>query len=155
MPKQKKTKVTVTALEHAIRKNEACIVLEMKLGAEDKVPTVRHGRDLDRALHSFQLYTDAMTEDGANEVFEAAAIMGPYVIGDDGGLMAMVVLARAEGATEELFSARVRTGVNGISSLLKASGYAVKVRIKPVEQLPIPETEAAPAAPPVEPAPGA
>jgi hypothetical protein len=147
MPKQKKTKVTVTALEHAIRKNEACIVLEMKLGAEDKEPTAKHGRDLDRALHSFQLYTDAMTENGANEVFKTASVMGPYVIGDEAGLMAMVVLARAEGATEELFSARVRTGVNGISSLLKAAGYGVKVRIKPVEQIVIPATDGAPAAP--------
>lgn len=157
MPKQKKTKVTVTVLEHAIRKNEACIVLDLKVGGEDKAPTVKLGRDLDRALSSFQLYTDTMSEDGANEVFQAAATMGPYFVGNDSGLMAMVMLAKTEAATEELFSTRIRTGVNGISSLLKASGYAVKVRIKPVEQLPIPEADGAappaetPAAPPAEP----
>jgi hypothetical protein len=138
MPKLKKTKVTVTVLEHAIRRDETCIVMEMKLGEEDKVPTVKLGRDLDRALHSFQLYADTGS-DAADGVFKAAQPMGPYVVGDDGGLTAMVVLARADGATEELFSSRVRTGVNGISSLLKAAGYGVRVRIRPIEQLPIPE----------------
>lgn len=146
MPKQKKTKVTVTALQHAIRKNEACVVLELKVGEEDKEPSLKHSRDLDRALQTFRIYADIENDN----VFGAAQLQGPYCIGDNEGLMAMVVLSRAPDVAEEMFSTRVRTGVNGISSLLKGSGYGVKVRIKPVEQLPIPETEGAPAVPPAE-----
>lgn len=157
MPAQKHTKVTVTALQHAIRKNEACIVLEMKIGGEQKEPTVKHGRDLDRALQTFRIYAD--TE--YSNIFKSALLQGPYVIGDNEGLMAMVVLDRADDVADEDFSTRVRTGVNGISSLLKHSGYSVRIRMKPAEQLPIPETagavapppattDAAPAAPPAE-----
>jgi hypothetical protein len=152
MPRQKKTKVIVSALEHAIRKNEACIVLELKVGAEDHEPGLRHSRDLDRALQTFRIYAD--TEN--NSVFASGQLQGPYSIGDSEGLMAMIVLSRAPSIAEEMFSTRIRTGVNGISSLLKAAGYAVKVRIKPAEQLPIPETDGAPvpaetpAAPPAE-----
>lgn len=148
MPKQKSTKVTVTALQHAIVKHEACIVLEMKIGSEEKEPTVKHGRDLDRALQTFRIYAD--TE--YSNIFKSALLQGPYFIGDNEGLMAMVVLDRAEGVTDEDFSARVRTGVNGISSLLKHSGYGVKIRMKPVEQIPIPETDGAVVPPPEAPA---
>lgn len=145
MPKQKKTKVTVTVLEHAIRKSEACIILELKVGGEDKEPTVKHSRDLDRALQTFRLYADTENDN----VFESAQLQGPYWVGDHEGLMAMVVLAKSQDVTDEMCSTRIRTGANGISSLLKAAGYGVKVRIKPVEQIVIPATDGA--APPAEP----
>jgi hypothetical protein len=149
MPRQKNTRVTVSALQHVAETYcESCVILEMKSGEVDGgVVTRKHANDLGRAIQVFRIYADTsdVREDG---VFEVADFKGPYSVGDGVGLMVLVFLGRRNGVSVEAFSARVRTGVNGVSSLLKQNGYTVKVKIKPVEQLPIPGTEGAPASEP-------
>jgi len=152
MPAQKKTSVSVTVANEIGGGREVCILIEMKIGADDAGNVSRCMRDLQRATQTFQLHADL--ED--KSVFAMASTLGPYFYNEQKNVIAIAMLRPQDGADETVVSTKIRTGVNGVGGLLRQGGtYRVKARIKPVEQLSIPETEGAAPVPAPEPVPTA
>ena len=144
MPAQKKTSVSVTVADEASGNREVCVLIEMKIGANDVDNMPRCMRDLQRAMQTFHLHADL--EDTG--VFQGASVHGPYSYNELKNLVCFVRLSPQDGVDHNAFSAKIRTGVHGVGSLLRQGGvYRVKARIKPVEQIVIPETEGVASAP--------
>jgi len=138
MPAQKHTIVSITAARNIANGAEACIVMEMRFGGEDVSNPDKCMRDMQRALQTFQIHADV--ED--KNVFRGSVMHGPYSLGDQKGVIAVTVFLPREGVDENAFSAKIRSGVNGVTSLLRQGSYRVKARIKPIEQLELPESAA-------------
>jgi hypothetical protein len=150
MPAQKKTIVSVVVADEISGGQGVCVLIEMKIGSDDANNAGRCMRDLQRALQTFHLHADI--ED--KNVFQAAVVSGPYSYNDQKNLISFVRLYPLDGVDRNTFSAKIRTGVHGVGSLLRQGGtYRVKARIKPVEQIPIPGTEGVASAPTLEPTP--
>jgi hypothetical protein len=150
MPAQKKTSVSVTVANEITGGREVCILIEMKIGADDTENVSRCMRDLQRATQTFQLHADL--ED--KSVFSFASTLGPYFYNDQKNVIAIARLCPQDGVDETVLSAKIRTGVNGVGSLLRQSKvYRVRAKIRPVEQVVIPETEGVSPAPVPEPVP--
>jgi len=143
MPAQKKTSVSVTVANEIGGGREVCILIEMKIGADDVGNVSRCMRDLQRATQTFQLHADL--ED--KSVFAMASTLGPYFYNEQKNVIAIAMLRPQDGADETVVSTKIRTGVNGVASLLRQGTYRVKAKIKPVEQVVIPETESVAPAP--------
>lgn len=137
MPAQKHTIVGVTAARRGMHEGETCVLLEMKFSVGDSENPEKCLRDMSRALQTFQIHADI---DDRN-TFMSSKMHGPYSLGDQKGVIAMTILVPQEGVDDVAFSAKVRSGVNGVTSLMKQSGYRVKTRIKPIEQLELQGTD--------------
>ena len=138
MPAQKKTIVNLTVTEHA-KGNESCLMMEMKFGKEDQTPVDDHARNVGRAVQTFELYADVNNK---NIFFAETSLFGPYAIDFDDrkGFMTFLLFAPNNESDQSAFWARVRVGVNSMAGLLRQSGYRVRVRIRPIKQLDLPET---------------
>lgn len=150
MPAQKKTNVSVTVADEISGGQGICVLIEMKIGSDDTGNESRCMRDLQRALQTFHLHADL--ED--KTAFSSAVVFGPYSYNDQKNLISFARLHPQDGVDRNSFSAKIRTGVHGVSSLLRQGGtYRVKARIKPVEQVTIPGTDGGAPAPEVVPDP--
>jgi hypothetical protein len=146
MPAQKKTIVSVTVANEISGGRDICILIEMKIGSDDAGNVLRCMRDLQRATQTFKLHADL--ED--KSIFAMTNTLGPYFYNEQKNVISIAMIRPAEGIEESAFSTKIRTGVNGVASLLRQGTYRVKAKIKPVEQVVIPETEGmAPAPAPV------
>ena len=150
MPAQKKTAVSVTVADEISGGQGICVLIEMKIGSADVDNSGRCMRDLQRALQTFHLHADI--ED--KSTFQEAMVYGPYSYNEQKNLISFVRLNPQDGVDKNALASKIRTGVHGVGSLLRQGGiYRVKAKIKPVEQIVIPETEGATPAPAPAPTP--